>query len=144
MGILDLYQSSAHRNNVAHFAAIVTIALSDGELNEDEMVLVNRFRRKLDITEEEYDLIMTNPSKYPLVSYSSYNDRLEHLFDLFKIIYADHKIDEPERKTLLKYALGLGFTSDKAESVVKKSIKIFEEGIDFDHYSFLMDKRSTD
>ena len=66
------------------------------------------------------------------------------LFDLFKIIYADHKIDEPERKTLLKYALGLGFTSDKAESVVKKSIKIFEEGIDFDHYSFLMDKRSTD
>jgi uncharacterized tellurite resistance protein B-like protein len=144
MGILDLYQSNAHRNNVAHFATIVTIALVDGELNEDEMIFVNRFRRKLDITNEEYDLIMTDPTKYPLVSYSSYNDRLEHLFDLFKIIYADHKIEESEKKILLKYAIGLGFTSEKAASVVKKSIRIFDEGIDFDHYSFLIDKRSTE
>lgn len=144
MAFLDLYQSSAHRNNVAHFAAIVTIALVDGELNDDEMTLVNRFKKKLDITEDEYSLIMTDPTKYPLVSYSSYNDRLEHLFDLFKIIYVDHKIDESEKKTLLKYALGLGFSSAKAATIVNKSIKIFDEGIDFDYYSFLMDKMTTD
>jgi uncharacterized tellurite resistance protein B-like protein len=143
MAFLDLYQSNTHRNNVAHFAAIVSIALIDGELNDDEMIMVNRFRSKLDITENEYNLIMEDPTKYPIVPYSSYNDRLEHLFDLFKIIYADHKIDESEKKPLLKYALGLGFSSDIAALVVKKSIAIFDEGIDFDHYRFLLDKKTV-
>jgi uncharacterized tellurite resistance protein B-like protein len=144
MGFIDLYQSSAHRNNVAHFAAIVSIALVDGQLNENEMTLVNRFKGKLDITDEEYNLIMTDPTKYPLASYSSYNDRLEHLFDFFKIIYADHKIEDSEKKTLLKYALGLGFTNEIAASVIKKSITIFDKGVDFEYYSFLMDKMTFD
>ncbi len=140
MGILDLYQSSEHRNNVAHFAAIVTLALADGELNEAEMKLVNRFAKKLDIRDDEYDLIIENPTKYPLVSYSSYEDRLEHLFDLFKIIYSDHSIDEQENKLINRYAIGLGFTSDKASEIVKKSIKIFETGIDFEYYNFILGK----
>ncbi len=144
MAFLDLYLSNTHRNNVAHFAAIVSIALVDGELNDDEMIMVNRFRSKLDITEDEYNLIMEDPTKYPIAAYSSYNDRLEHLFDMFKIIYADHKIDESEKKPLLKYALGLGFSSDKAALVVKKSIAIFDEGIDFDYYSSLIKKNAVD
>ena len=144
MAFLDLYQSSAHRNNVAHFAAIVTIALVDGGLNDSEMVLVDRFKRKLDITDEEYRLIMTDPTKYSLVAYSSYSDRLEHLFDFFKIIYADHNIEESEKKTVLKYALGIGFTPEKAALIVKKSIAIFEQGIGYDYYSFLVDKMTVD
>lgn len=42
MGIVDLYESSKHRNNVAHFSAIVNLAMVDGDLNEDEEKLVNR------------------------------------------------------------------------------------------------------
>lgn len=143
MGILDLYQSSEHRNNVAHFAAIVTLALADGELNEAEMKFVNRFAKKLDIRDDEYDLIIENPKKYPLVSYSSYADRLEHLFDLFKIIYSDHNIDEQEKKLINRYAIGLGFSSDKASEVIEKSIKIFERGIDFEYYNFMLGKTTV-
>lgn len=140
MGILDLYQSSEHRNNVAHFAAIVNIALIDGELNSKEMKLVDRFAKKLDITDEEYDLIIDNPLKYPLVGYSSYNDRLEHLFDLFKIVYSDHTLEEQEKKLITKYAIGLGFSGDIATKVIQKSIKIFETGIDFDYYNHMIAK----
>lgn len=143
MAFLDLYQSNTHRNNVAHFAAIVSIALVDGELNKEEMIMVNRFKSKLDITEDEYNLVIEDPTKYPIVAYSDYTDRLEHLFDLFKIIYADHRIEESEKKPLLKYAIGLGFSSDIAGLVVKKSIAIFDEGIDFDYYSFLIDKMAV-
>lgn len=143
MGILDLYQSNEHRNNVAHFAAIVTIALADGELNEAEMKLVNRFAKKLDIRDDEYDLIIENPTKYPLVAYSSYTDRVEHLFDLFKIIYSDHSIDEQERKLINRYAIGLGFSADKAGDIVKKSIAIFETGINFEYYSLMLGKTTV-
>ena len=140
MAILDLYQSNEHRNNVAHFAAIVGLALVDGELNEGEDTLVNRFAKKLDITDEEYKLIIENPLKYPLVGYSKYDDRLEHLYDLFKIIYADHKVDKSELNLILKYAIGLGFSINNAQSIIDKSIKIFDEGVDFEYYSFLIDK----
>ncbi|WP_299009195.1 hypothetical protein [uncultured Tenacibaculum sp.] len=60
MSIVDLYESSKHRNNVAHFSAIVNLAIIDGGLNEDEEKLVNRFARKLDITEAEYQDIVEN------------------------------------------------------------------------------------
>lgn len=140
MAFLDLYQSSEHRNNVAHFGAIVSLALVDGELNKDEETLVNRFAKKLDITDEEYKLIIESPSKYPLVGYSKYDDRLEHLYDLFKIIYADHKVDESEQKLILKYAIGLGFSINKAQSIIDKSIEIFDKGVGFEYYSLLINK----
>ncbi len=140
MAFLDLYQSSEHRNNVAHFAAIVGLALVDGELDREERILVNRFAKKLDITDDEYNLIIENPSKYPLVAYSKFDDRLEHLYDFFKIIYADNRVDESEQKLILKYAIGLGFSTSKANSIIEKSIKIFNEGVDFEYYSFLIDK----
>ena len=50
MPLKDLFESSDHSNNVAHFSAIVTIALSDGEINEKEEASLLRFADKLDIS----------------------------------------------------------------------------------------------
>lgn len=140
MPIIDLYESSEHRNNVAHFAAIVNIALVDGELNLHEEILVKQFANKLDITEEEYEFIFENPKKYPIYPPSSTEMRLRRLYDLFRIIYADHEIDEKEQITLLHYAIGLGFTSDRAEIIIKKSQKIFNGELDFEDYKYIIDK----
>ena len=138
MSIVDLYESSKHRNNVAHFSAIVNIAMVDGDLNKDEEVLVNRFARKLDITEAEYTEIIKNSKKYPVVPQPRSDDRLERLLDLFKIIYADHQIDEAERKLILKYAIQLGFSQDTAEEIIVKTVKVFSGKIDLDQYKSML------
>ncbi|MGG6231040.1 hypothetical protein C7448_102189 [Tenacibaculum gallaicum] len=138
MSIVDLYESSKHRNNVAHFSAIFNLAIIDGDLNEDEEKLVNRFARKLDITEAEYEEIVENSKKYPVVPQAKTDDRLERLLDLFKIIYSDHQIDEAELKLILRYAIQLGFSQEKAEVIISKTTKIFSGKIDLDQYKSIL------
>lgn len=138
MSIVDLYESSKHRNNVAHFSAIFNLAIIDGDLNEDEEKLVNRFARKLDITEAEYEEIVENSKKYPVVPQAKTDDRLERLLDLFKIIYSDHQIDDAELKLILRYAIQLGFSEEKAEEIISKTTKIFSGKIDLDQYKSIL------
>ncbi|CAM1353516.1 MULTISPECIES: tellurite resistance TerB family protein [Tenacibaculum] len=138
MSIVDLYESSKHRNNVAHFSAIVNLAIIDGDLNEDEEKLVNRFARKLDITEAEYKEIVENSKKYPVVPQAKTDDRLERLLDLFKIIYSDHEIDEAELKLILRYAIQLGFSQERAEEIISKTTKVFSGKIDLDQYKSIL------
>ena len=140
MSIKDKYDSFEHRNNLAHFSAIVNIVLSDGEINPKEEQSLLRFADKLDITAEEYERVMKSPEKYPPFHANSREQRLERIFELLKIIYADHYVDAAEQKLIHKYAIGLGCTSEKAKLVVDKSIKIFEGGLNFEDYQYLMDR----
>ncbi len=140
MPIKDLFESSEHRNNVAHFAAIVTMALSDGEINEKEQSSLSRFADKLDITAEEYEYITKTLGKHPINPPYTKEERLQRIYDLFKIIYADHYIDAVEENLILKYAIGLGFTSEKAKIIIQKSIQIFGGGLAFEDYQHLLDK----
>lgn len=140
MPIRDLFESPEHRNNLAHFAAIVTIALSDGEINKKEESSLLRFASKLDISDEEYEYIIKNPGKHSINPPYTKEERLQRIYDLFKIIYADHYIDAIEENLIRKYAIGLGCTSEKAESIVKKSIQIFGGGLAFEDYQHLLEK----
>ncbi|MDX1328145.1 MAG: TerB family tellurite resistance protein [Arenibacter sp.] len=138
MSFVDLYSSGTHRRNLAHFAAIATLAAVDGEVNEKEKKLLDRFAQKLDITEEEYKEVMKAENKYPINPPTSAEERLERLFDLFRIIFADHEIEEQERSLITKYAIGLGYKSEAAEIIIQKSIVIFSGKISLENYIYLL------
>ena len=67
-------------------------------------------------------------------------ERLERLHDLLKIIFSDHDIDDEEMDLLKKYAIGLGFSSEASEGVIKRSVQIFSGQIDFEDYLYLLRK----
>ncbi|MDP5231242.1 MAG: TerB family tellurite resistance protein [Cellulophaga sp.] len=138
MSFVDLYSSGEHRRNLAHFAAIGSLAAIDGEINPQEKVMLDRFARKLDITDAEYSEVMRKENKYPINPPTTSEERLERLFDLFRIIFADHEIDDEEKTLVRKYAIGLGFSSEKADEVIAKSIAIFTGRIDFEAYLYLL------
>ena len=138
MSFADLYSSGEHRRNLAHFAALATLASIDGEISVEEKKLLDRFASKLDITESEYQEVLKKENKYPIDSTPDSEKRLERLFDLFKIVYSDHEIDDEERVLIKKYAIGLGFTDEKADKVIERSIAIFGGKIDFDDYLYLV------
>lgn len=66
--------------------------------------------------------------------------RLERLHDLFKIIFADSEIDNEEETLIKRYAIGLGFSNDNAEKIIKRSIQIFSGQLNFEDYQYLLDK----
>ncbi len=58
MAILDLYYHSEQKKNLAHFAAIASLAAVDGEVSPQEKAILDRFAHKLNITDEEYKEVM--------------------------------------------------------------------------------------
>jgi len=140
MPILDLYQHSEQRKNLAHFASLASLAAVDGEVNSQEKRVLDRFAYKLGITEQEYKEVMKKENMYPLDPANSQEERLERLYDLFKIIFADYDLDDEEMVRLKKYAIGLGFPDKKADKIIEKSVAIFRGRIDFEDYHHLVTK----
>ncbi len=140
MSISEIYESGIQKDNLAHFASMVNMASIDGELNEEEEELLSKFAEKLDISEDQYFQIIKNPKKYPIVAANSKEERLQHLFDLFKMIFADHFVNPQEMKLIHRYAIGLGCSEERALELIKKSMRIFQGKIDFEEYRYLVMK----
>lgn len=51
--------------------------------------------------------------------------RLERIKDLFRIIYADNETDASEKHLIHRYAIGLGFSEEKAKEEIQKCIRLF-------------------
>lgn len=140
MPIIDLYEAGNSRKQLAHFATLCSLAAIDGEINEEEKAVLDKFAFKLDISEAEYKEIMKKENKYPIETPHSEEKRLKRLFDFFQIIFSDNEMDDVERRMVKKYAIGLGFPVAKTEAIIEKSINIFTGKIAFEDYLYLMEK----
>ena len=138
MSIIDLYHSGSQGRNLAHFAAIATLAAVDGAVNPEEKKLLDSFADKLNITDEQYKEVMKVENKYPIDPPVSSEERLERLYDLFKMIFADSMIDDEERTLITKYAIGLGYSPQSAKTIIQKSIDIFSGRIGYEDYLYLL------
>ncbi len=141
MTFKDLYQSGAHKRNLGHFASIANMASVDGALGEEEEKMLKRFARKLDIAAEEYEEVLKNPGKYPINPPNDADTRLERMHDLFEMIFADNEIDDEERSLIEKYAIGLGYTEELANKLIKRSIAIYQGGLDLEDYRYLLNRK---
>lgn len=140
MSFSDLFGTGEHLRNLGHFAAIVNLAAADGPINAKEEAQLKRFAIKLDINPEEYMKVLKNPHSFPIHPNNSIEGRLERLYDLFRIIYADNEVDKEEEELLKKYALGLGFSEKISEDIIKRSMQIFS-GMSFDDYRYLLNRQ---
>lgn len=140
MSFSDLFNQGEHLRNLGHFASLVNLAAVDGETNEEENTLLKRFAEKLDISEEEFAKALEDPSAFPAFPQNTTERRLERLHDLFRIIFADHKVEKEEVFLLKKYAIALGFSSEVSEKIIKKSIRIFNGDINFEEYKCLLNQ----
>jgi len=140
MPIVDLYEHSDQKHNLAHFATLASLAAVDGEINEKEKAILDKFAFKLNITDEEYKEVMKKENKYPIQTPQSGERRLKRLFEFFQMALADQSMDEDQKNLIERYAVGLGFPVDIAEKMVQKSLNIFSGKIAFEDYQYLMEK----
>jgi len=135
MSISDLYSSGAHKNNMGHFASIVKLALADDVITEGEQQLLERLAKRLNIGEEDYKKIVANPDKHPINPPVSYDARIERLYNLTKMIYADDEASKEEVSVLRKVVIGLGFPQDNAEKVGDEALHLVMNDNELDDFT---------
>lgn len=138
MSISDLYSSGTHKREVSRFANIVKLALSNNIISKEEQVLIDRLAMKLNINEIEYAEILKNPNDFPIIPPVEYKNRIEHLYNLVKMVFADHEATDGQIGLLNKITIGLGFSKEHYKEVTteaiqqiinENSLKEFEEAI---------------
>lgn len=140
MSISDLFESGFKKRNEDHFAAIVRVAMSDGIINEAEKAFLDRLATRLDITESEYAEILKDYKSHPINPPTSYDMRLERLYDLARMVWADH-IEGPNQVNLLeKLCIGLGFNQDNVKYIADKALTLVHYEVDLDEFTEKMKK----
>lgn len=134
MSIADFFDSGFQKRNQDHFAAIVRVAMSDGVITDDEKAFLDRLARKLSISDGDYKEILKDYQSHPVNPPSSYDRRLERLYDLSRMVYADHELGERQIAMLERLAVGLGFSPANVNYVVDKSLKLVHAGVDEDNF----------
>jgi uncharacterized tellurite resistance protein B-like protein len=138
MSFSDLFDNEFKARNKSHFSAIVRVALSDGELTSEEKEFLDKLATRLEISQTEYEEILENPSKYPINPPVLYTQRLERLYDLSRMVYADHVLGPKQKQILTRFSLGLGFTPSNVEHIVNKALSLLVLNVDLDTFMYEM------
>ncbi|WP_124978749.1 tellurite resistance TerB family protein [Nonlabens xiamenensis] len=139
MSFSSLFESGESTRNKSHFASMVSLAQASG-MDKEELEVLERFKSKLDISDADYEAILKNPSNYPINPPNNSDERIQWLHDLFKIVFADHEMQEAEHKLLRRYATAIGYNDADAEYLVQRSIEIFSGHMNLEDYRYLLNK----
>ena len=125
MTISELFPTGLHEQNTGHYATIVRLALLDAIINDKELKLLKKLAKRLDISKEEYKTILKNPLKFPVNPPVSYDERLDRLYDLTRMLFMDRNPTIDKVSMMNRIAIGLGFPVEKAVSIVQTAVKFF-------------------
>lgn len=128
MSISDLYSSGFRERNRDHFASIVRIALSDGALTREEQAFLDRLANNLDISEDEYEHVLENPTNYPVNPPLDQEKRIERLYDIVRMVYVDQMETDAELRMLRRLSIGLGFPLKNLDILVNKALDLIHKG----------------
>ena len=138
MPFSDLFNSESIQRNRGHFSAIVRVAHADGDITEQEQHFLDKLAVALQISKEEYEEILEDPSKYPINAPYLYTERLEALYKLARIVHRDHQLGDLQEHLMVKFALALGFTPGNVNYIVDKALKLVDLQVDEETFLYEM------
>ena len=125
MSILDAFQNAEFRNKILVLATLIKLSLVDGVIDESEMKILKAIANKYGLNKpEQLKYIIKNHEKYHLEPTYNYDERIEQLYDLSKVVYADRYIHEKEEKMLKKIIIALGFPVKNVDKIFDKVIEL--------------------
>lgn len=136
MSFSDLFESGFKKRNEDHFAAIVRVAMSDGIINEAEKAFLDRLATRLDITEHDYATILKDYKSHPVNPPTSYDRRLERLYDLTRMVWVDGIKDADQETLLHKFCVGLGFHAVNVKYIADKALELVKNESDLEEFTY--------
>ena len=142
MSFSELFDNEFKARNKGHFSSIVRVATTNGVISTEEKLFLDKLARQLEISPEEYEEILENPLKYPINPPYLYTQRLERLYDLSRMVFADHVLGQKQKNILQKFAVALGFTPSNVTYIVDKALSLMVQAVDLDTFTYEMQHRN--
>ena len=127
MAIGNIFESGEQKQHKGHLANLIKIALVDGKVDDAELALIRKIAKKLSITDEECQQIIENPTTYYTTPPSDKEERAERFYRLIKMVFADGIVDDSEVKLVDRYAVAIGYPTDKSTQITTAVIEASKE-----------------
>jgi uncharacterized tellurite resistance protein B-like protein len=114
-----------NENDKKMFLGLYQMILSDGEVHPKELELLYQIgREKGNLSKEEIQQAIFSPNTFVSIESLSNEEKIEYLYNLSRIAWADGKIEDQERETLQEASKRLGFAE---ENVIEISEFLLEQ-----------------
>ena len=104
------------------------MAFSDDNFDVLELQMLYVFAQQRGVTEEQLNYILLHPTNDIYIP-ETLEMRVEYLYDLALMIWADGKETEDERNTLKKYCKRFEFLNENIEELTSYLLKCAKEGV---------------
>ncbi len=136
MAISDLFDSEFRKRNKDHFASIVRMAMNDEIITKGEQKFLDRLANRLNISEDDYKKLLKDYNSRPINAPNSYDQRLDRLYDLARMVWADKIRQKNQVKLLRRFCVALGFHAVNAKYITKKALELVRQEVDLDEFKY--------
>lgn len=112
----------------SHFLRLYQIAFSDDNFDALELQMLYKFAEERGLTRQQLNDVLLNPSHDSTIP-DSLEKRVEYLYDLAIMIWADKKVTEDEYTTLKKYCRKFEFLEENIGELADYLIESAKKGL---------------
>jgi uncharacterized tellurite resistance protein B-like protein len=110
-----------------HFLRLYQMAMTDGDFSPSEWKMLYLFAEERGVPRDELDKILLETTGKIEIPHSI-GERVEYLYDLSRMIWADGKVTEDELATLKKYCRKFEFEEENISGLADYLIESVRDG----------------
>jgi len=112
----------------SHFLRLYQMAFADDNFDVLELKMLYKFAEERGLSKDQLNDILLNPSLDSVVP-ETLEEKIEYLYDLALMIWADGIATEDETNTLKKYCLKFEFLEENVPDICEFLLENAKEGI---------------
>jgi len=115
-------------NLKAHFLRLYQLAICDDNFSSLELKMLYKFAEERGVTAKNLDEILLRPIDSKNIIPQELEEKIDYLYDLTVMIWADEQIDDNERSALEKYIKLFGFVEENAPAIADYFLEAIQNG----------------
>lgn len=112
----------------AHFLRLYQMAICDDNFSSLELKALYKSAEDRGISQKKLDEILLNPINSKISIPENIEEKIDDLYDLTMMIWADGEVTPNEKSSLEKYVLMFGFMEENSLQIVDYLIQSVKEG----------------
>ncbi len=112
----------------AHFLRLYQMAICDDNFSKLELKMLYKFAEERGVTAKSLDEILLNPIDSQHTIPTEIEQKIDYLYDLTTMIWADERIDDNERSALEKYIKIFGFVESNIPEIADYFLESVKQG----------------